>query len=48
MINKNFNKLFKQNQSVSRNLNINLNKRPEELSHEMFYKIAAQYEKLFN
>ena len=48
MINKNFNKLFEQNQSVSRNLNINLNKRPEELSNEMFYKIAAQYEKLSN
>ena len=29
MINKNFNKLFKHNKSVSRNLNINLNKRPE-------------------
>jgi len=48
MINKNFNKLFKQNQTVSRNLNINLNKRPEELSNEMFYKIATQYEKLSN
>ena len=48
IINKNFNKLFKQNKSVSRNLNINLNKRPEELSNEMFYKIAAQYEKLSN
>ena len=48
MINKNFNKLFKQNKSVARNLNINLNKRPEELSNEMFYKIAAQYEKLFD
>jgi 16S rRNA (adenine1518-N6/adenine1519-N6)-dimethyltransferase len=48
MINKSFNKLFKQNKSVTRNLNINLNKRPEELSNEMFYKIAAQYEKLFD
>ena len=48
MINKNFNKLFKQNKSVARNLNINLNKRPEELSNEMFYKITAQYEKLFD
>ena len=48
MINKNFYKLFKQNKSVARNLNINLNKRPEELSNEMFYKIAAQYEKLFD
>ena len=48
MINKNFNKLFKQNKSVAKNLNINLNQRPEELSNEMFYKIALQYEKLFD
>ena len=48
MINKNFNKLFKQNKSVAENLNINLNQRPEELSNEMFYKIALQYEKLFD
>jgi len=48
MINKNFNKLFKQNKSVIKNLNINLNQRPEELSNEMFYKIATQYEKLFD
>ena len=48
MINKSFNKLFKQNKSVTKNLNINLNKRPEELSNEMFYKIATQYEKLFD
>ena len=47
MINKNFNKLFNQHKSVSKNLNISLNKRPEELSNEMFYKIAVQYEKLF-
>ena len=48
MINKNFNKLFKQNELVAKNLNINLNQRPEELSNEMFYKITLQYEKLFN
>ena len=48
MINKNFNKLFKQNTLVAKNLNIKLNQRPEELSNEMFYKIAAQYEKLFD
>ena len=48
MINKNFNKLFNQNKSVTKNLNINLNQRPEELSNEMFYKIAEQYEKLFD
>ena len=48
MINKNFNKLFKHNKSVARNLNINLNKRPEELSNEMFYKITMKYEELTN
>jgi 16S rRNA (adenine1518-N6/adenine1519-N6)-dimethyltransferase len=48
IINKNFNKLFKQNKLVAKNLNINLNQRPEELSSEIFYKIALQYEKLFD
>ena len=48
MVNKNFHKLFKNGNSVSENLNINLNKRPEELSNEMFYRIAEQYEKLFD
>ena len=48
MINKNFNKLFKKNKSAIKSLNINLNQRPEELSNEMFYKIAAQYEKLID
>ena len=49
MINKNFKKLFEKKEtkeSIVRNLNIDLNKRPEELSNEMFYKIAIQYEKL--
>ncbi len=48
IINKNFNKLFKQNKLIAKNLNINLNQRPEELSSEIFYKIALQYEKLFD
>ena len=48
MINKSFNKLFKQNKSVAEKLNINLSQRPEELNNEMFYKIALQYEKLFD
>ena len=48
MINKNFNKLFEKKESIAENLIIDLNKRPEELSNEMFYKIAAQYEKLFD
>ena len=46
MINKNFNKLFEKKESIVKKLNIDLNKRPEELSSEMFYKIAVQYEKL--
>ena len=46
MINKSFNKLFEKKESMAENLNIDLNKRPEELSNEMFYKIAIQYEKL--
>ena len=48
MINKNFNKLFKKNISVVKDLNIDLSKRPEELSNETFYKIATKYEKLFD
>ena len=48
MINKNFLKLFHNDRSVANELNLNLNQRPEELSNEMFYKIAAQYEKLFD
>ena len=47
MINKNLNKLFKKNGMVVKNLNIDLSKRPEELSNEMFYKIAILYEGLF-
>ena len=48
MINKNFNKLFEKKISMIKNLNIDLSKRPEELSNEMYYKIATQYEKLFD
>ena len=47
MINKNFTKLFENYISVAKDLNINLNKRPEELTNETYYKIAMQYEKLF-
>jgi len=32
---------------VAKDLNINLNKRPEELTNETYYKIAMQYEILF-
>jgi len=47
MINKNFKKLFKDKLPMVKNLNIDLSKRPEELSNETFYKIAKEYEKLF-
>ena len=47
MINKNFSKLFKNNLNIAKNLNLDLNQRPGELSNEMFYKIALQYEELF-
>ena len=47
MINKNFKKLFNQNMSISKNLNLDLRVRPEELNYEVYYKIAEQYEKLF-
>ena len=47
MINKNFSKLFKNNLNIAKNLNLDLNQRPGELSNEMFYKIALQYEDLF-
>ena len=46
MINKNFNKLFNKNNLISKKLNLNLNLRPEELSNEVYYKIAVQYERL--
>ena len=48
MINKNFLKLFKGNEFVAKELNLNLTHRPEELNNEMFYKIAMKYEKLNN
>ena len=47
MINKNFKKLFKEKLSKIENLDLDLNKRPEELTNETYYKIALEYEKLF-
>tara|TARA_B100000029_G_scaffold516100_1_gene626888 strand:- start:24 stop:830 length:807 start_codon:yes stop_codon:yes gene_type:complete len=46
MINKNFKKLFKFNNSIAEDLGLNLKQRPEELDCDMFYKIAMIYEKL--
>ena len=33
---------------ISKKLNIDLTKRPGELSNETYYKIASEYERLFN
>jgi len=48
MINKNLKKLFSKKPFLLNNLNIDLNKRPEELSNEIFYKITLEYEKLLD
>ena len=48
MINKNFAKLFESSKEIAEDLNLNLSHRPEELSHEMFYKITMKYEELTN
>ena len=46
MINKPFSKIFKNYKDIAKLLNINLNKRPSELSCEDFYKITEQFEKI--
>ena len=46
MINKSFSKLFQNSMSVAKDLNIDLKNRPEELSVEMYYRIAMKYEEL--
>ena len=48
MINKNIIKLFNNNTSLIKNLNLNLTCRPGELNCETFYRIAKKYEKLTN
>jgi len=47
MINKNFLKLFNNNKLIANRLNLELNKRAEELNNETFYKITMAYERLF-
>tara|TARA_B100001123_G_C15323680_1_gene1028787 strand:+ start:2509 stop:3315 length:807 start_codon:yes stop_codon:yes gene_type:complete len=46
MINKNFSKLFKNSIDVARELELDLNCRPEQLNNEIYYKIAKKYENL--
>ena len=47
-VNKNFVKIFGKKEIIAKELGLNLDKRPEQLTNEMFYKIAAKYEKLFS
>ena len=48
MINKPFSKIFKKHNEIAKSLNIDLNKRPSELSLKNFYKITEKYEKVNN
>ena len=48
MINKNFKKLFGKNIYIAKNLNINLNMRPNELDNETYYQIANYFEQLYS
>ena len=47
MINKSLFKLFKKNSLMVNQLNIDLKKRPRELSCDMYYEITSKYENLF-
>ena len=48
MINKPLQDIFGNNKHVIKKLNLNLKNRPENLSCEMYYKIAQEYEKLIS
>ena len=46
MIKKPFNQLFNGDQKVLNKLKIDLNLRPQNLTIETYYNLAAEYEKL--
>ena len=46
MINKKFSKLFRDSNNVSKQLDIDLSLRPDQLNENNFYKITKYYEKL--
>ena len=48
MINKNLKRTFNKKLYLLEKLNIDLNKRPGELTNETFYRITIEYEKLLN
>ena len=43
---KPFNLLFKDNTNILNNLKIDLNLRPQNLNHDIYYKLTKEYEKL--
>ena len=46
MLKKPYNQLFNGNTKILDKLKINLNLRPQNLKHEMYYKLAFEYENL--
>jgi 16S rRNA (adenine1518-N6/adenine1519-N6)-dimethyltransferase len=46
MIKKPFSQIFKDSDQIAKNLNIDLNLRPQNLSPDTYYKIAKEYENL--
>ena len=46
MIKKPFSQIFKDSDQIAKNLNIDLNLRPQNLSPDTYYKIAREYENL--
>ena len=48
MIKKPYNQIFNGNLKVLEKLKINLNLRPQNLSHDVYYKLTEEYEKLIS
>ena len=46
MIKKSYNKLFFKNTKIFKQLNLDLNLRPQNLDYETYYKLTSEYEKL--
>ena len=46
MIKKPFNQIFNGNLKIADKLKIDLNLRPQNLNHEIYYKITKEYENL--
>ena len=48
MLKKPYNQIFNGNLKVLEKLKINLNLRPQNLSHDVYYKLTEEYEKLIS